>query len=285
MEPKKEEIDEEKVKKLFLEKSTKLKTSPPKNIKFDNNQKLKFYGLYKVSTVGKYSENNKLKAGFFDFETKYKNQAWEKCSIYSPIEAMIEYIKYYCELTGEKCDLNFSKNKISINDLSLDIPNLESQSLYSSNAKESLLEKEKFLEKASLEEKKFQSLKDDIYNGEIITEEILNKFESDNKINLLSFRDTIGQSILHVSVDAINFSAVDSLIKLNYAKELIDVGDDVNMTPMHIAAINFDIHIYESLISLKPNLKLKDNEGKTCIDYLKENEDVEVPKKFLREDE
>ena len=198
---------------------------------------------------------------------------------------MIEYIKYYCELTGEKCDLNFSKNKISINDLSLDIPNLESQSLYSSNAKESLLEKEKFLEKASLEEKKFQSLKDDIYNGEIITEEILNKFESDNKINLLSFRDTIGQSILHVSVDAINFSAVDSLIKLNYAKELIDVGDDVNMTPMHIAAINFDIHIYESLISLNPNLKLKDNEGKTCIDYLKENEDVEVPKKFLREDE
>ena len=285
MEPKNEEIDEEKVKKLFLEKSTKLKTSPPKNIKFDNNQKLKFYGLYKVSTIGKYSENNKLKAGFFDFETKYKNQAWEKCSIYSPIEAMIKYIKYYCELTGEKCDLNFSKNKISINDLSLDIPNLESQSLYSSNAKESLLEKEKFLEKASLEEKKFQSLKDDIYNGEIITEEILNKFESDNKINLLSFRDTIGQSILHVSVDAINFSAVDSLIKLNYAKELIDVGDDVNMTPMHIAAINFDIHIYESLISLNPNLKLKDNEGKTCIDYLKENEDVEVPKKFLREDE
>ena len=54
---------------------------------------------------------------------------------------------------------------------------------------------------------------------------------------------------------------------------------------MHIAAINFDIHIYESLISLSPNLKLKDNEGKTCIDYLKENEDVEVPKKFLREDE
>ena len=45
MEPKNEEIDEEKVKKLFLEKSTKLKTSPPKNIKFDNNQKLKFYGL------------------------------------------------------------------------------------------------------------------------------------------------------------------------------------------------------------------------------------------------
>ena len=285
MENKESQIDIEKLKKTFEEKSTQLKNSPPKNIKLNNNQKLKFYGLFKVATVGKYSEKNKLKAGFFDFETKYKNQAWEKCSIYNQTEAMIEYIKYYCELTGEKFEMNFSKPKISIDELNLDIPDLESQSLYSSNAKESLLEKEKFLEKASEEEKKFQNLKDDIYQGELITEEILKKFENDNKINLLSFRDTIGQSILHVSVDAINFSAVDSLIKLNYAKELIDVGDDVNMTPMHIAAINFDIHIYESLISLNPNLKLKDNEGKTCIDYLKENEDVEVPKKFLREDE
>ena len=282
MEPKKEEIDEEKVKKLFLEKSTKLKTSPPKNIKFDNNQKLKFYGLYKVSTVGKYSENNKLKAGFFDFETKYKNQAWEKCSIYSPIEAMIEYIKYYCELTGEKFEMNFSKPKISIDELNLEIPDLESQSLYSSNAKESLIEKQKFLEKASEEEKKFQSLKDDIYQGELITEDILKKFENDNKINLLSFRDTIGQSILHVAVDALSFSAVDSLVKMNYAKELIDVCDDANMTPMHIAAINFDLHIYDLLIQLNPNKNIKDKEGKTCIDYLKENDDVEVPKKYLR---
>ena len=112
MENKESEIDIEKLKKIFEEKSTKLKNSPPKNIKFNNNQKLKFYGLFKVATVGKYSETNKLKAGFFDFETKYKNQAWEKCSIYSQTEAMIEYIKYYCELTGEKFEMNFSKPKI-----------------------------------------------------------------------------------------------------------------------------------------------------------------------------
>ena len=66
---------------------------------------------------------------------------------------MIEYIKYYCELTGEKFEMNFSKPKISIDELNLDIPDLESQSLYSSNAKESLLEKEKFLEKASEKKK------------------------------------------------------------------------------------------------------------------------------------
>ena len=282
MENKESQIDIEKLKKTFEEKSTQLKNSPPKNIKLNNNQKLKFYGLFKVATVGKYSEKNKLKAGFFDFETKYKNQAWEKCSIYNQTEAMIEYIKYYCELTGEKFEMNFSKPKISIDELNLDIPDLESQSLYSSNPKESLLEKEKFLEKASEEEKKFQNLKDDIYQGELITEEILKKFENDNKINLLSFRDTIGQSILHVAVDAISFSAVDSLIKMNYAKELIDVCDDVGMTPMHIAAINFDLHIYDLLIQLGPNKNIKDKEGKTCIDYLRENDDVEVPKKYLR---
>ena len=282
MDNKESQIDIEKLKKTFEEKSTQLKNSPPKNIKLNNNQKLKFYGLFKVATVGKYSEKNKLKAGFFDFETKYKNQAWEKCSIYNQTEAMIEYIKYYCELTGEKFEMNFSKPKISIDELNLDIPDLESQSLYSSNAKESLLEKEKFLEKASEEEKKFQNLKDDIYQGELITEEILKKFENDNKINLLSFRDTIGQSILHVAVDAISFSAVDSLIKMNYAKELIDVCDDVGMTPMHIAAINFDLHIYDLLIQLNPNKNIKDKEGKTCIDYLRENDDVEVPKKYLR---
>ena len=282
MENKESEIDIEKLKKIFEEKSTKLKNSPPKNIKFNNNQKLKFYGLFKVATVGKYSETNKLKAGFFDFETKYKNQAWEKCSIYSQTEAMIEYIKYYCELTGEKFEMNFSKPKISIDELNLEIPDLESQSLYSSNAKESLIEKQKFLEKASEEEKKFQSLKDEIYEGELITEDVLKKFEKDNKINLLSFRDTIGQSILHVAVDALSFSAVDSLVKMNYAKELIDVCDDANMTPMHIAAINFDLHIYDLLIQLNPNKNIKDKEGKTCIDYLKENDDVEVPKKYLR---
>ena len=111
-----------------------------------------------------------------------------------------------------------------------------------------------------MKRKKTQSLKNDIYQGELITEEILKKFENDNKINLLSFRDTIGQSILHVAVDALSFSEVDSLIKMNYAQELIDVCDDSNMTPIHIADINFDLHIYDLLIHLGPNKNIKDKE-------------------------
>ena len=277
-------VDKEKLKKEFDIIAEKLRNT---KIKLDNNQKLKFYGLYKVATVGKYSEKNKLKAGFFDFSTKYKNEAWEKCSVFSQEEAMIEYIKYYCELTGEKLniELNQSNPKKSISEIALDVPEgLESQGMYSSTAKESKQNLEDFLKTAPENIKKFQSLKEKIYSGDIITEEILREFEIENKMNLLEFRDNINQSILHIAVDAINFSCIDALIKLGYAQDLINEIDNVGMTPLHIGAINFDIHIYDLLLSLNPNCKIKDNEGKTCKDYLKENEDVEVPKKYLRDE-
>ena len=144
---------------------------------------------------------------------------------------------------------------------------------------------DKFLQTAPENIKKFQVLKDKIYSGDLITEDIIKEFEKENKMNLLEFRDNINQTVLHISADAVNFSAVDSLIKLNYAQDLINETDNIGMTPMHIAAVNFDVHIYDLLTTLKPNYKIKDNEGKTCKDYLKENEDVEIPKKYLREDE
>ena len=278
-------IDKDKLKKLFEEKSEKLKT---KNVKTDNNQKLKLYGLYKVATVGKYSEKNKLKAGFFDFTTKYKNEAWEKCSVFSQEEAMIEYLKFYSEITGEKLNLDFNistSNKKTISDIAFDVPiGLESQGTYSSTAKETKQNLDNYLKTAPEDIKKFQTLKDKIYDGDLITENILKEFEMNNKMNLLQFRDDINQTLLHIAVDAINFSCVDALIKLGYAQDLINEADNVGMTPLHIAAINFDLHIYDLLINLNPNWKIKDNEGKTCKDYLKENEDVEIPKKYLRDE-
>ena len=278
-------IDKDKLKKLFEEKSEKLKTT---NVKTDNNQKLKFYGLYKVATVGKYSEKNKLKAGFFDFTTKYKNEAWEKCSVFSQEEAMIEYLKFYSEITGEKLNLDFNistSNKKTIDDIAFDVPiGLESQGTYSSTAKETKQNLDNYLKTAPEDIKKFQTLKDKIYGGDLITENILKEFEMNNKINLLQFRDDINQTILHIAVDAINFSCVDTLIKVGYAQDLINEKDNIGMTPLHIGAINFDLHIYELLTSLNPNYNIKDNEGKTCKDYLKENEDAEIPKKYLRDE-
>ena len=184
-----------------------------------------------------------------------------------------------------KIDLNKAKTTKSIDEIALDVPEgLESQGIYSSTAKESKEKLDNFLKTAPENEKKFQVLKDKIYSGDLITEEVLREFEIENKMNLLEFRDNINQTVLHIAVDAINFSAVESLIKLNYAQDLINEVDNIGMSPMHIAAVNFDVYIYDLLVSLKPNYKLKDNEGKTCKDYLKENQDTEIPKKYLREE-
>ena len=91
---------------------------------------------------------------------------------------------------------------------------------------------------------------------------------------MLTSRDSTGQTLLHVAVDGMNFSAVKSLIDLGIAEKLINSVDNFLMTPMHIAAINFDVEIFMLLSKLQPNLELKDSEGKTCIDYLRENEDI-----------
>lgn len=41
------------------------------DIKIDNETKLKFYGLYKVSISGKYNPDNSS-SSLFDFQAKYK---------------------------------------------------------------------------------------------------------------------------------------------------------------------------------------------------------------------
>jgi len=72
-----------------------------------------------------------------------------------------------------------------------------------------------------------------------------------------------------------NFSAIKSLVELEIAEKLINTVDNFKMSPMHIAAINFDVEIFQQLSQLKPNLELKDNEGKTCLDYIRENDDID----------
>ncbi len=91
---------------------------------------------------------------------------------------------------------------------------------------------------------------------------------------MLNLRDSAGQSLLHISVDGMNFSAVKSLLDLGIAEKLINSVDNFLMTPMHIAAINFDVEIFVLLSKLKPNVEMKDSEDKTCIEYLQENEDI-----------
>jgi ankyrin repeat protein len=88
-------------------------------------------------------------------------------------------------------------------------------------------------------------------------------------------KDNLGQTILHVSVDAMNPSAVTSIINLGIAKELINTADNDGMTALHIAAINFDIEIFNFLAQLNGDYNIKDSHGKTCLEYLQENDDID----------
>jgi ankyrin repeat protein len=72
-----------------------------------------------------------------------------------------------------------------------------------------------------------------------------------------------------------NNSAVGALSEMDYAVKMLNLQDTFGMTPMHIAAINFDLGIFSFLIQMNPNDEIKDSIDKTFIDYLKENEDID----------
>ena len=94
------------------------------------------------------------------------------------------------------------------------------------------------------------------------------------QIKIVNYRDNTGQTILHIVVDAMNVSALGALVELGLAGSFINTVDKFNMTPMHIAAINFDYEIFGILKTLNADMSIKDSEGKTPIDYLKENDDI-----------
>ena len=91
----------------------------------------------------------------------------------------------------------------------------------------------------------------------------------------MNCRDNIGQTILHTAVDSGNLSAVETLINLGIAKQLINIQDNQKMTAMHIASINYEEPMFSILATLKPDKTITDEEGKTFIDYLNENDDLE----------
>ena len=70
--------------------------------KLSNEDKLKFYGLFKVATEGKFDTENEKELGYFDFEKKAKYGAWKKFSYLKNEEAMIEYIHFYNKITNTK---------------------------------------------------------------------------------------------------------------------------------------------------------------------------------------
>lgn len=81
-------------------------------------------------------------------------------------------------------------------------------------------------------------------------------------------------------MDNRNYSALKSLISLGVAQVNLNNQDNFLMTPLHIGAINYDRDCFNLLVSLKPNLLLVDNEGKTFWDYIDENEEISPSEKL-----
>ncbi len=107
---------------------------------------------------------------------------------------MVEYIKLYNKLTGEKDEeiLSGKEEKLNIKFDDLDIPeDYEGSFFYSSNAKQAKKEISDYLLNVSENEKIFYSLKEKIYNGDNITADFLKQFSTtknfDCKIYFLLF--------------------------------------------------------------------------------------------------
>lgn len=62
---------------------------------------------------------------------------------------------------------------------------------------------------------------------------------------------------------------------MGYAEKMLNIQDTFQMTPMHIASINFDLGIFSFLMNMKPDENIKDSTERTFIDYLKENDDID----------
>lgn len=67
-----------------------------------NNEKLRFYGLFKQATVGK---NDTKRPGMLDFIGKAKWDAWEALGDMSSEEAMQQYVDEYEKMEDKMRDL------------------------------------------------------------------------------------------------------------------------------------------------------------------------------------
>jgi hypothetical protein len=87
---------------------------------------------------------------------------------------------------------------------------------------------------------------------------------------VITSRDEKKQTLTHSAVDSSNISAVIALNDLDIIKHHINEVDEFGMTPMHMAAINYIEEIYNIMIQYNPDKTIKDQEGKTYLDYFNE---------------
>lgn len=171
-------LEENKLEHYFKEACDEVK-----NIKNVSNQdKLVLYGLFKVSTEGKYQDIRDKEIGFFDFEKKAKYESWKKLSSYDPTEAKIEYIKFSCKLANKELPLELNssttENTVSSDYLNLDIPNENIEPFqFSSTAKQTKDEIKEYLENASNNECVFYEIQKAFHDGKKITPQFFDMYK------------------------------------------------------------------------------------------------------------
>ena len=72
-----------------------------------NEQKLKWYGLYKQATVGTCSENGGSRPGMFSIQARAKWDAWNALDDMTTEQAEQEYVKYTTEVFGNSTTQKF----------------------------------------------------------------------------------------------------------------------------------------------------------------------------------
>jgi len=102
-------------------------------------------------------------------------------------EAMEEYVKLYNKITGEKDeDLISAVQSRNLDFSDWDIPDeYEGSNFYSSTAKQAKEEINQYLINVSETEKLFYKIREQIYNGDIITPQNLSKFAEVNNFNCI----------------------------------------------------------------------------------------------------
>ena len=78
------------------------------DVQLSNDQKLKFYGLYKQATVGTCSVNGGSRPGAFSFQARAKWDAWNALGDMTKEQAEQDYVKQLTEITANSATHKFA---------------------------------------------------------------------------------------------------------------------------------------------------------------------------------
>lgn len=169
---------EKDIEQIFNSVCLKLKDAKGLN----NDDKLKFYGLYKVITEGKYDSSKDKEIGFFEFEKKAKYNSWKSLSSLNKTEAMKFYIKHYYEVTNQPIPEEVENLYVDVvdseilNSISGEGMDFDFQQV-SSTAKNDQKEIKEYLENASNNECVYYTINDDFNQNKEITVDYFNNFK------------------------------------------------------------------------------------------------------------